>query len=83
MYALVINPSGFPAEYTGYITNEAGDIVESGRIVIDDLASYAVLKGAERIILQGNTDYCLGIKEEVDKKLATEYANKNIIVEVM
>ena len=83
MYTLMIAPSGFPAEYTGYITNEAGDIVELGRIVIDDLASYAVLKGAEKIILQGNTDYCLGIKEEVDKKLATEYANKNILVEVM
>ena len=83
MHTLMIAPSGFPAEYTGYITNEAGDIVESGRIVIDDLADYAVLKGAEKIILQGNTDYCLGIKEEVDKKLAIEYANKNIIVEVM
>ena len=83
MYALVINPSGFPAEYTGYITDETGNIVETGRIVIDDLASYAVLKGAEKIVLQGNTDYCLGIKEEVEKKLATEYANKNITVEVM
>ena len=83
MYTLMIAPMGFPAEYTGYITNEAGDIVESGRIVIDDLASYAVLKGVEKIVLQGNTDYCLGIKEEVDKKLATEYANKNILVEVM
>lgn len=83
MYALVINPSGFPAEYTGYITDETGNIVETGRIVIDDLADYAVLKGAEKIVLQGNTDYCLGIKEEVEKKLATEYANKNIIVEVM
>ena len=83
MYALVIAPCGFPAEYTGYITDETGNIVETGRIVIDDLASYAVLKGVERIVLQGNTDYCLGIKEEVDKKLATEYANKNIIVEVM
>ena len=83
MYTLMIAPSGFPAEYAGYITNEAGDIVETGRIMIDDLADYAVLKGAEKIVLQGNTDYCLGIKEEVDKKLATEYANKNIIVEVM
>ena len=83
MYALVIAPCGFPAEYTGYITDETGNIVETGRTVIDDLADYAVLKGVERIILQGNTDYCLGIKEEVDKKLATEYANKNIIVEVM
>jgi hypothetical protein len=79
----MIAPTGFPAEYTGYITNEAGDIVETGRIMIDDLADYAVLKGAEKIVLQGNTDYCLGIKEEIDKKLATEYANKNIIVEVM
>ena len=83
MYALVINPSGFPAEYTGYITDETGNLVETGRIVIDDLADYAVLKGVEIIALQGNTEYCLGIKEEVEKKLATEYANKNIIVEVM
>lgn len=83
MYTLMIAPSGFPAEYTCYITNEAGDIVETDRIVIDDLTSYAVLKGAERIVLQGNTDYCLGIKEEVEKKLATEYANKNIKVEVI
>ena len=83
MRTLIIALIGFPAEYTGYITDETGNIVDSGRIVIDDLASYAVLKGVERIILQGNSDYCLGIKEEVDKKLATEYANKKILVEVM
>ena len=84
MCTLMIAPMGFPAEYTGYITNEQGDVIETSRIVIDDLASYAVARGdINHIVIQGQNEYCLGIKEETEKKLALEYANKNIKVEVI
>ena len=83
MRTLIIDCSGFPLEHAAYITDETGHIYQTAHLPTAEIAGYANNSNVDKIYLQGPTDYCIGIQEEVQTELALEYANNNIRVEIL
>ena len=57
---------------------------QSSILTLDNISKFAASDiHINSIKLSGPEEYCEGIKENIEKQLATEYANNNITVEVL
>ena len=83
MRTLIIDCSGFSLDHTGFVVDENLQVQERVQLTTSDIAAYASqANGVKKIKLSGPTEYCLGIKEEISKQLALEYAINDIEIEV-
>lgn len=84
MYSLIVDCSTFQLIPGTYLIDESkNEVVSIEHIAIDNIPSVAIMEDVSRIKLMGATEYCLGLKEKMENKLALEYANHNIEIEVM
>ena len=86
MYTLIIDCSGFALEHGIHIIDAMGKTAGLMHLPTSEIADF--VKRDSRITqvkLSGPTEYCNGIKEEIEKTIALEYANntRKIIVEVI
>ena len=84
MYTLIADCSNFALEHSIYIVDPSGQVVALARLSSNELASYAANDAKiDGIKLSGPEEFCLGLKEEIEKDLALNYASRNIKVEVI
>ena len=84
MYSLIIDCSSFGTIPSVYVTNPTGQIVDLKHLTLDNISEFAASDiRIDSIKLSGPTEYCEGLKENIERQLATEYANNNITVEVL
>ena len=84
MYSLIVDCSTFQLIPSTYLVNEdTSEVVSIEHIAVDNLPAFAAAEGVNKIKLSGPTEYCLGLKEKLENKLALEYAVNNIEIEVM
>lgn len=84
MYTLIIDCSTFQLIPSTYLVNEdTGEIVSIEHITIDNIPSFAAMEDVDKIKLSGPTEYCIGLKEKLENKLALEYATNKIEIEVI
>jgi hypothetical protein len=84
MRALIIDCGNFSLGHTGMVVGPNNQIVEKIQFEkTEDALNYAIGSNIDTIKLFGNTEFCLGIKEQIQNQLAIEYANQNnITIEV-
>ena len=84
MYSLIVDCSSFGTIPSVYVTNPTGQIVDLKHLTLDNILEFAASDiRIDSIKLSGPTEYCEGLKENIERQLATEYANNNITVEVL
>ena len=87
MYTLIIDCSNFALEHSAHAVNGSGDLVAVMHIKTEDIGKFiAEDDRITEVKLSGNPEYCLGIKEDIENKVALEYANnkdRKVIVEVI
>ena len=84
MYSLIIDCSSFGTIPSVYVTDPIGQIVDLKHLTLDIISEFAASDiRIDSIKLSGPTEYCEGLKENIERQLATEYANNNITVEVL
>ena len=84
MYTLIADCSNFTLDHSICIADAAGNIVAVTHLPVDEIAEYAAADSRiDSIKLSGPTEYCMGIKEQIENKIALEYASRNINVEVL
>ena len=86
MYTLIIDCSGFVLEHSVHMLDPNGGIVGLMHLPSAEIANFVAKDNRiSNIKLSGVTEYCNGIKEEIEKQLALEYANgkRNVEIEVM
>ena len=84
MYSLIVDCSSFGTIPSVYITDPTGQIVDLKHLTLDNILEFAASDiRIDSIKLSGPTEYCEGLKENIERQLATEYANNNITVEVL
>ena len=84
MYTLIVDCSTFQLIPSTYLVNEdTGEVVSIEHITIDNIPSFAAMKDVDKIKLSGPTEYCIGLKEKFENKLALEYAINKIEIEVI
>ena len=86
MYTLIIDCSGFVLEHSVHILDPNGNIVGLMHLPSAEIANFVAKDNRiSNIKLSGVTEYCNGIKEEIEKQLALEYANdkRNVEIEVI
>lgn len=86
MYTLIIDCSGFVLEHSVHILDPNGGIVGLIHLPSVEIANFVAKDNRiSNIKLSGAIEYCNGIKEEIEKQLALEYANgkRNVEIEVI
>jgi hypothetical protein len=84
MHTLIIDCTAFLLHLAVYALDADGEVYQREYMDVADAIDYAVAqKDIKNIKLAGPTDYCLGLKEELQAKLALEYANNDIEIEVI
>ena len=84
MYTLIVDCSSFGTIPSVYVTDPTGKIVDLKHLTLDNISAFAASDiRIDSIKLSGPEEYCEGIKENIEKQLAIEYANNNITVEVL
>ena len=84
MYTLIVDCSSFGTIPSVYVTDPTGQAVDLKHLTLDNISEFAASDiRIESIKLSGPTKYCEGLKENIERQLATEYANNNITVEVL
>ena len=86
MYTLIIDCSGFVLEHSIHILDPNGNIVGLMHLPSAEIANFVAKDNRiSNIKLCGAIEYCNGIKEEIEKQLALEYANgkRNVEIEVI
>lgn len=84
MYTLIVDCSSFGTIPSVYVTDPTGKIVDLKHLTLDNISEFAASDiRIDSIKLSGPEEYCEGLKENIEKQLATEYANNNITVEVL
>lgn len=84
MYTLIVDCSSFGTIPSVYVTDPTGKIVDLKHLTLDNISAFAASDiRIDSIKLSGPEEYCEGLKENIEKQLATEYANNNITVEVL
>lgn len=85
MYSIIIDCSGFTLGHNALIVDADNNVIHSDLIHHDNVIDYAM--GVEwpisSIKIAGPGSFCYALKEEIETKLATEYANNKITVEVI
>ena len=84
MYTLIVDCSSIGIIPSAYMIDSTGQIVDLKHLTLDNISKFAASDvRIDSIKLSGPEEYCEGIKENIEKQLATEYANNNITVEVL
>jgi hypothetical protein len=86
MYTLIIDCSNFALEHGVHIVGPDGKTAGLMHLPTTDLASFILNDSRiSGVKLFGPSEYCYGIKEQIEIKLALEYANnmRKIEIEVM
>lgn len=84
MYTLIVDYSSFTLDKDIYIVDPSGNTIGVTHLPTDKIAEYAVSDPrVDDIKIKGIGDQGFGIKEQIEKTLALEYANKKIKVEVI
>lgn len=86
MYTLIADCSNFALEHGIHIVDGNGKIVALMHLPISELSHLVASDSTiSSVKLSGATEYCIGIKEEIEKQLALEYANskRNVEIEVI
>ena len=86
MYTLIIDCSGFVLEHSVHILDPNGNIVGLMHLPSAEIANFVAKDNRiSNIKLSGPIEYCNGIKVEIEKQLALEYANgkRNVEIEVI
>ena len=86
MYTLIADCSNFALEHGIYVVDGNGDPVSLMHLPISELADLIAHDNRiSSVKLTGATEYCYGLKEEIEKQLALEYANskRNVEIEVI
>ena len=84
MYTLTIDCTGFPLEHAAYVTNGDNNVIALTRLRLEDIAAYIKSDTKiHKVQLSGPTDYCLGIKADIENTLITEYSKTNIEIELI
>jgi hypothetical protein len=86
MHTLIIDCSNFALEHGIHIVNSEGKTMGLMHLPFAELASFIARDSRiNNIKLLGNTEYCLGIKEQIEHQLALEYANdlRKVEIEVL
>lgn len=86
MYTLIIDCSGFVLEHSVHMLDPNGGIVGLMHLPSAEIANFVAKDNRiSNIKLSGAIEYCNGIKEEIEKQLALEYANgkRNVEIEVI
>ena len=83
MYTLIVDCNGFVLEHSVYVVDEDGQAQSVAQLPTSEIAGYAVANSVSKIYLNGPTEYCFGIGDEIGAQLMTEYSNNNIEIEVM
>lgn len=85
---IIIDCNPFLTTSHAYYIEDFSDRVEnietiSNDFLVEHIANRAKTMGVKYIGLQGLNNYCEGIKEDLQAKMATEYANNDIEIEVI
>lgn len=84
MYGLIIDCTAFLLHLAVYALDSDGEVFQKNYMSAEDIPAFAAAnKDIKNIKLSGPTEYCIGLKEELEKKLALEYAVNNIEIEVI
>ena len=84
MYSLIVDCSSFGTLPSVYVTDPTGQIVDLKHLTLDNISEFAASDiRVGSIKLSGPEEYCEGLKEIIQKQLATVYANNYITVEVL
>ena len=84
MRTLIIGCGGFSLKFSAYTINEMGELISVEHVNSEDLGKYIGGRyDIDKVLLQGPTDYCLGIKDKIENSMALHYANRKIQIEVM
>ena len=84
MYTLIVDCSSIGIIPSAYVIDSTGQIVDLKHLTLDNIPKFAASDvRIDSIKLSGPEEYCEGIKENIEKQLAIEYANNNITVEVL
>ena len=83
MYTLIVDCNGFILEHCAHIIDPSGAIVGLMHLPAAEIAEFVAHDSRiSNVKLSGITDYCNGLKEEIENKIALEYANKTRKVEI-
>lgn len=83
MYTLIIDCSNFALEHGIHIVDPDGKTMGLMHLPSTELAGFIARDSRiDNVKLSGNVEYCLGIKEQIENKLALEYANNQRKVEI-
>ena len=83
MYTLIVDCSGFALEHGIHIIDAAGNTAGLMHLPTSEIADFIIRDvRIGNVKLSGPTNYCVGIKEEIENKVALEYANKTRKVEI-
>lgn len=85
MYTLIVGMGGYTLYHTIYTLDEVGTVIKVANVDTDNIVNYICQMAPKinAVRLQGPTEYCFGFKSEIENKLALEYADHNIEIEVM
>ena len=85
MCTLIVGMGGYTLHHTIYTLDEVGTVIDIANINTDNVVNYICQMAPKinMVRLQGPTEYCLGFKSEIENKLALEYADHNIEIEVI
>ena len=84
MHTLIVDCIGFLLKFAVYAIDADGEVYGRDYMSAEDIAKYAAAnQDIKSIKLNGPTEYCMGLQEELKTQLALEYANNDIEIEVI
>ena len=83
MYTIIIDTENFTKDYVlNYWKDNA--MVNSELVAAADLSQFLAERiDVDRVILAGNKEFNYGLKEEIERLIATEYADNTMKIEVI
>ena len=83
MYTLIIDCSGFVLEHSVHILDPNGDIVGLMHLPSSEIAGFVARDTRiTNVKLSGAIEYCNGIKDEIERQIALEYADNKRKLEI-
>lgn len=84
MYSLIVDCyMDFPLKHKAFILDNQFQIISTKEIFSSDILNYAINNNVDNIKLSGHSEYCDGLKEQLEFQLTTQYSNNNIKIEVI
>lgn len=83
MYTLIVDCSNFVLEHSAHILDPNNKIVGLMHLPTSEIAALVAHDSRfSKVKLAGALEYCNGIKEEIEKQVALQYANSKRTVEI-